>query len=420
MRILIVTQYFWPESFRINDLALGLRDRGHEVTVLTGLPNYPSGRLFPGYSLFSHSDNFEGIPVARSPLITRGKSKGLRLALNYLSFALGASLLGPWRCRSSVDAIFVFEPSPIIVGWPAMVMKWWKGAPILFWVQDLWPESLSATGTLKSGWGLGLIDRIVRHIYRHCDRVLIQSPGFREPIERQAVAPSKIVEFPNWAEALYQPLELPESAPERAEMPQGFRLLFAGNIGTSQSFPTILRAAELCRDEPEIKWVILGDGREKGWLEEQVRSRGLSECVSLLGHRPAEAMPRYFAAADALLITLKDSPAFARVIPSKLQSYLACGKPILGALGGDGANVILQANAGLVVPAEDAEGLAAAARRLLHGSQLERERWGRNGFDYYRKHFERERLLDRLEQILRETVGLSSREQPRETLQCAA
>lgn len=415
-----MTQYFWPESFRINDLALGLRDRGHEVTVLTGLPNYPSGRLFPGYNFSSHSDDFKGIPVARSPLITRGKSKGLRLALNYLSFAFSASLLGPWLCRSPVDAIFVFEPSPVIVGWPAMVMKWWKRAPILFWVQDLWPESLSATGTVKFGWGLGLVDRIVRHIYRHCDRVLIQSPGFREPIERQAVAPSKIVEFPNWAEALYQPIELPESAPERAELPVGFRLMFAGNIGTAQSFPTILRAAELCRDEPEIKWVILGDGREKEWVEEQVRSRGLSDCVCLLGHRPVEAMPRYFAAADVLLLTLKRDAAFARVIPCKLQSYLACGRPVLGGLDGDGANVIRQAGAGLVVSAEDAEGLAAAARRMLHSSQFDRERWGRNGFDYYQKHFERNRLLERLEQILHETVGLSGGDQPQETLQCAA
>ena len=412
-----MTQYFWPESFRINDLALGLRDLGHDVSVLTGLPNYPSGRLFPGYSLFSRRDDFEGIPVARVPLITRGKSKGLRLALNYLSFALSASLLGPWLCRRPVDAIFVFEPSPVIVGWPAMVMKWWKRAPILFWVQDLRPESLSATGSMKSGWGIDLVDRIVRHIYRDCDRVLIQSPGFREPIERQGVSSHKIIDFPNWAESLYRPLE---SAAEIAELPNGFRLLFAGNIGASQSFQTILRAAELCRDEPELKWIILGDGREKAWVEEQVQSRGLSECVLLLGQRPMHTMPHYFAAADALLLTLKRDPAFARVIPSKLQSYLACGRPVLGALDGDGANVIQQADAGLVVPSEDAEGLAAAARRMLHSSQLERERWGRNGFDYYQKHFERDRLLERLEQILRETVGLSGSDQPQETLQCAA
>ncbi len=420
MRILIVTQYFWPESFRINDLAIGLRDRGHEVTVLTGLPNYPTGRLFPGYNVFSRSDDFQGIRVIRVPLITRGQSKGMRLIANYLSFAMSACLLGPWLCRPPVDVVFVFQPSPILVGWPAIVMKWWTKAPILFWVQDLWPDSLLATGTVKSGWVTLLVDRIVRQIYRHCDRVLIQSPGFREPIEHQAVPASRIVEFPNWAESLYQPLELSASAPERAEVPRGFRILFAGNIGTSQSFPTILRAAELCLDEPELKWVILGDGREKASVEEQVRSRGLSDCVHLLGHRPVEMMPRYFATADVLLLTLKRDPAFARVIPSKLQSYLACGKPILGGLDGDGAEVIRNADAGLVVPAEDAEALAAAARRMLRSSVVERERWGLNGLRYSRQHFDRQVLLDRLEQLFREVIGWTFKDQIQETPKCAA
>lgn len=405
MRILIVTQYFWPETFRINDLALELRDRGHDVQVLTGLPNYPSGKLFAGYRPWLQRDDYQGIPIVRVPMITRGASKGARLAANYLSFALSACLLGPWMCRGKIDVVFAFEPSPIFVGWPAMVMKWWKKAPLLFWVQDLWPESLSATGVVKDGWVIRLTDRLVRHIYRHCDRVLIQSPGFREPIEQQAVPSQKIVEFPNWAESLYEPVDLPETAPELSELPSGCRILFAGNIGASQSFPTILRAAELCRDEPELKWVILGDGREKPAVEQEIQSRGLGQIVHLLGRRPMETMPRYFAAADILLLTLKRDPAFSRVIPSKLQSYLACGKPILGGLDGDGADVIREGDAGLVVPAEDAEALAAAARRMLHSSAEERQRWGRNGLQYSRTHFDRNGLIDQLEQLFREVSG---------------
>lgn len=420
MRILIVSQYFWPESFRISDLAIGLRDRGHDVSVLTGLPNYPSGKLFPGYNLFSRHDDFDGIPVTRTPLITRGNSKGLRLALNYLSFALTASLLGPWCCRRPVDAIFVFQTSPITVGWPAMVMKWFKHAPILFWVQDLWPESLSATNSVKSRSVIRFVDCIVRHIYRHCDRVLIQSPGFREPIESQGVPPQKIVDFPNWAESLYEPLDSHGAAAEDAELPSGFRLLFAGNIGAAQSFSTILDAAEMCREARELKWIILGDGREKAWVQQQILSRGLSECVHLLGSRPVAAMPRYFAVADALLLTLKRAPAFARVIPTKLQSYMACGKPVLGALDGVGADVIRHADAGLTTRAEDAEGLAAAALRMLHSSQLERERWGRNGWDHYQRHFERARLLELLENVLRETIDSPTNDQSQETIKCAA
>jgi glycosyltransferase involved in cell wall biosynthesis len=247
---------------------------------------------------------------------------------------------------------------------------------------------------------------MVRQIYRGCDRVLIQSPGFRQPIEKQAVPPNKIVEFPNWAESLYEPVELPEDAPERTELPEGFRILFAGNIGTSQSFPTILQAAELCRDEAELKWVILGDGREKASVEQEVKSRGLENIVHLLGRRPVESMPRYFAAADVLLLTLKRDPAFARVIPSKLQSYLACGKPVLGGLDGDGASVISESHAGLVVPAEDAQTLATAARRMLHSSPEERIQWGQNGLRYSQDHFNRQGLIDHLEELFREVTGI--------------
>ncbi len=413
MKILIVTQYFWPETFRINDLALELRDRGHEVSVLTGLPNYPSGKLFPGYRPlpWPQKDNYEGIPVYRVPHVTRGASKGIRLAINYLTFAWSACLFGPFICRQKYDVVFAFEPSPIFVGWPANVMKWCKRAPLLFWVQDLWPESLSATGVVKQGWVTTIVDRMVRQIYRGCDKVLIQSPGFRKPIEDQAVPPAKIVEYPNWAESLYEPIDLPADAPERGELPDGFRILFAGNIGTAQSFPTILDAAELCRDESSLKWVILGDGREKAAVEEQVKARGLEKTVFLLGRRPVETMPRYFAAADVLLLTLKRDPTFARVIPSKLQSYLACGKPVLGAVDGDGAGAIRDSESGLVVPAEDAVALASAARQMLHSNREDRLRWGHNGLQYAQQHFNRQRLIDRLEELFREvtdpqTVGL--------------
>lgn len=420
MKILIVTQYFWPETFRINDLALGLRDRGHDVSVLTGLPNYPSGKLFPGYRHGLQRDSYEGIPIVRVPMLTRGSSKGARLALNYFSFAFSAAFFGPWLCRQKVDVIFAFEPSPIFVGWPAMIMKWFKRAPLLFWVQDLWPESLSATGALHGGMLYRAVDRMVRHIYRNCDRVLIQSPGFREPIENQAVPAAKIVEYPNWAESLYTPIDLPDSAPEHTELPQGFRILFAGNIGASQSFPTILRAAELCRDELRIKWVILGDGREKAAVEEEVRARGLDQHVFLLGRRPVETMPRYFAASDVLLLTLKRDPAFARVIPSKLQSYLACGKPVLGAVDGDGADAIRQGNAGLVVPAEDAEALADAARQMFQSRDIDRQRWGQNGLDYSRQHFDRDRLIEKLETMFAEAAGLPTMNLPQQPHRKAA
>jgi colanic acid biosynthesis glycosyl transferase WcaI len=401
VKVLIITQYFWPESFRINDLAIGLRERGHEVTVLTGMPNYPSGRLFPGYSLFSPGqETFEGIPVHRVPLIPRGGGQRWRLALNYLSFAFFASLLAPFRCRGPFDLIFAYEPSPITVGLPAIVLKKFKRAPIMFWVQDLWPESLSATGAVRSKLLLYWVAKLVHFIYRRCDRILVQSEGFIPSVTALGADSRRVAYFPNWAEALYRPVATPENAPERKEVPAGFCVMFAGNIGAAQSFETILEAAALLRHHHDIHWVVIGDGHRRAWVEAQIVERGLKEKVHLLGLRPAEVMPRYFALADALLVTLKRDPIFALTIPSKVQSYLACAKPILAALDGEGARVVRESGVGIVCPAEDAKALAESVLRLSRMSPHERAVMGQRGRAYFEAKFEREKLLDRLEGLM--------------------
>ncbi|MGH7146379.1 MAG: glycosyltransferase family 4 protein [Nitrospiraceae bacterium] len=402
MKILIVSQYFWPESFRINDLALGLKERGHEVTVLTGMPNYPSGRMFSGYTMFSPTnERFEGIPILRFPLIPRGNGRRWRLALNYVSFALSASLLAPLRCKGPFDSIFVFEPSPVTVGIPALVLKKLTRVPIVFWVQDLWPESLSATGAVRSQRVLRWVAKLVRFIYRRCDCVLVQSEGFIPYVTAMGADPQRVMYFPNWAESLYHPVEVGADAPERAEMPDGFRVMFAGNIGAAQSFETILDAAERLKKHYDIHWVILGDGHRKSWVEEQVIARGLKGQVHLLGSRPLESMPRYFALADALLVSLKKDPLFAATIPSKVQSYLACGRPILAVLEGSGAAVVRDAGAGMVCAPDDGRGLAEAVLRLFQLSQQERSLMGQKARYYYDRHFERNMLLDRLESVFR-------------------
>jgi glycosyltransferase involved in cell wall biosynthesis len=405
LRVLIISQYFWPESFRINDLALGLRERGHQVTILTGLPNYPEGRIYPGYSWSSSADDFHGLQVIRVPLVPRGRSKGLQLAVNYASFAALASLLGPRRCRQAYDAVFVFEPSPVTVGLPAVVMKRLRKVPVLFWVQDLWPETLSATGMVRSRWLLRQVDRLVRYIYRHCDRVLVQSKAFVPRIVEQGVSAERIVYLPNWAEDFFHPLVLPDDAPERAELPAGFRILFAGNIGASQGCSAILEAAHRTRDHEQLHWCLLGDGHERGAVEREVARRGLSRTVHLLPRRPVETMPRWFAAADALLVSLRRDPVFSLTIPSKLQSYLACGRPILAALDGEGAAVVRESGAGLVSPAEDARELAQNALRMLASSDFERAHMGRAGRLYFERNFQRGLLLDRLEAVLGEVAG---------------
>ena len=399
MRILIVSQYFWPESFLVNDLAVGLCEKAHQVTVLTGIPNYPEGSFFPGYGFFKnrHQD-YKGVNVIRVPLIPRGQSTRLRLALNYFSFACSASLLGPFACQGKYDVIFVYQLSPVMVGLPALVLKRLNSAPIMFLIQDLWPESLSAAGAVRSPYVLKMVEWLVRGIYRGCDLILIQSEAFKEPVEKMGVPPWRIRYFPNSAANVYDKMaEKTTAVSENISFPSGFRIMFAGNVGAAQDFPTILSAAEMLRDNSDIHWLVVGDGSMLPWVKEQVANRGLSKNVQLLGRHPVEAMPGFYARADVMLVTLKKEPIFALTIPSKVQSYLAAGKPIIAALNGEGARIIKEAGAGLTCPAEDAAALADSVLAMYSKQPAERQEMSVRGAAYYHTHFERRMLLDRLE-----------------------
>lgn len=401
MNILIVSHYFWPENFYINNLARSLFDRGHRVTVLAGIPNYPAGKFFPGYGVLRRVvEDYHGIKVFHVPLVPRGNGSNLRLTLNYLSYVLCGCLLGPLWCRGHFDLILVFENSPVTVGLPALVLKRLRSIPVLFWVQDLWPESLSATGAVRSDFLLGLVGRLVRLIYRGSDFILAQSRAFFPSIAQYGGSEAKIVYFPNSADDFYRPVAVEADAPERALLPRGFRLMFAGNIGAAQDFETILAAAELLKERRGIHWVVLGDGRRRDWVADQVRARGLTGRVHLLGRFPAEDMPRFFGLADALLVTLRKDPIFALTIPSKVQAYLACGRPIVGALDGEGARVVQEAEAGLTGPAGDAAALAENVLAMQRLSKSQRQVMGLRGRAYFEQHFEREMLLDRLEALM--------------------
>jgi glycosyltransferase involved in cell wall biosynthesis len=398
VKILIVSQYFWPEQFRINDLALGLKERGHEVAVLTGVPNYPTGKLFPGYGWWKkRRDDFEEIPVYRVPLFLRRQGRAGQLALNYLSFVFFGCLLGPWYLRRrDFDLVFVYEPSPFTVGIPAILMRRLKKAPILFWVQDLWPESLEAAGAVRSPLILKSVGRVVRLIYRHIDLALVQARAFIEPAVAAGASPERIRYFPNWAESFYRPAASGE-LPENLEIPEGFKVMFAGNLGESQALGTIISAATRLKDEIEVHWLIVGDGRRKEWMRSEVDRLGLGGQVHFLGSYPSERMPGMFSTANVLLATLRKDPAFARTIPSKVQTYLACAKPVLAALDGEGARVVKEAGAGLAVAAEDDEALAEAVRQMYRMSPEKLLIMGKNGRDYYNKEFERDMLIERLE-----------------------
>jgi glycosyltransferase involved in cell wall biosynthesis len=406
MRILVVTQYFWPEDFRINDLVKEWVRRGHEVTVLTGIPNYPDGEVFAAYRQrpadFLH---FEGARLVRIPMVARGRG-GLRLVLNYLSFALSGMVIGAWRLRAEqADVVFVFEPSPVTVGLPAVVLGKLKGAPIVFWVLDLWPETLAAVGVVRSARVLAWAARLVRFIYDRCALVLGQSKGFLTSIRRHCSDASKVRYFPNWAEDVYQTGINASPAPEVPAQAGVFTVLFAGNIGDAQDMPAVLDAVEQLRDRTDIRWVIVGDGRKWEWLRYQVQTRGLQDCVVLPGRFAADRMPSFFAHADALLVSLKRDPVFSMTIPGKVQSYLLAGLPLLGMLDGEGASVIQEARAGLTCQAGDGAALAQAVLDLLAMPLEQRRQLGQSGRSYAQTEFGRPLLMDRMEALLAEAAA---------------
>ena len=402
MKVLVVSQYFWPESFRVNDLALGLVERGHEVTVLTGQPNYETGRFAHGYRAFRPlRERYGGVTVIRMPLVSRGPGTGVRLAVNYLSFALSASVLAPFRLRERHDVTLVYQMSPFIMAAPAFVLKRFRGTPVVFWIQDQWPETLRATGKVRSKAILGALRRLVARMYRASERVLVQSEAFRPAVIDAGVPPTSIDYLPNWAESVYQPSDVPATASQERELPQGFRVMLAGNIGVAQALPTVIEAARQLASVEDLQWVVVGDGRRRQWMRDRVAELGLSDRFCFIDRRPVEMMPSYFALADVLLVTLAADPVYSLTIPSRLQSYLACGRPVAGALDGEGARVIEESEAGLVCPAEDAGGLADTVMELRNATPTERQAMGRRGRAYFERHFEREMLITRLEGHLR-------------------
>ncbi|MBU4117851.1 MAG: glycosyltransferase family 4 protein, partial [Proteobacteria bacterium] len=355
-------------------------------------------------------DHYAGAKVYRVPMLARGRSS-LSLLFNYLSFVLGACFLGPWRLQGQAfDIIFVFEPSPVTVGLPAVLIGRLKKAPVVFWALDLWPETLVAVGVVRSTRVLAAIGHLVRFIYTRCALVLGQSRGFLENIAKYCDDSSKIRYFPSWAEDVFSQDEL-KPAPEVPPAEGSFNVLFAGNVGEAQDFPAVLDAAESLKHNLAIRWLVVGNGRMMDWLRVEVSRRGLERCFLLLGRFPMERMPSFYAHADVLLVSLKCDPVFSLTIPGKIQSYLMAGLPLLGMLDGEGANIIRDAEAGLVCPAGDANGLAQSVRQLAAMPRLERLRLGSNGRDYAKKEFNREVLMDRLEGWFVELARVNLRHQ---------
>lgn len=401
MKILIVCQYYPPEPFRVGDLARGLHERGHQVTVLTGFPNYPQGKLYKGFSLrLFRQDNDHGVTVWRVPLFPDTSFNRLKRILNYVSFFLSASLIGPFLVGCRYDAILTFQLSPVSMAIPSVIIRALSGfrIPIYHWVQDIWPESLEAAGLKTNPKVVGLLRKLVSFLYHQSEKVLIQSEGFRNLVLSYGIASSRIEYLPNWAEDLYQPLNPDIEFAKKESMGEGFHVVFAGNIGAAQGLETVIDAAKLLQSHSDIRFIIIGDGANLENLKSYARD---VSNVELKGRKNLELMPTYFALADVLLVHLKRDPLFALTIPSKVQSYLACGRVVVAGLQGSGSEVINESEGGIVCEPENPQALCDAILKVYKMPIAERQKMSQNALNYYSTHFSRNLVLDKLQQILK-------------------
>ena len=395
MRILVISQYFYPENFRINDLCYGLKEKGHNVTVLTGKPNYPNGRFYEGYGFFKKKfEIINGINIYRSNLIPRGKGSGFRLFINYLSFVF-FGLFRLFFIKEKFDKIFVYAPSPITVGYLGAFASFLFRAKPYLWVHDLWPESVKDAGGIKNEIILSLVNLMTKSIYYFYQIILVQSPSFKEYLMAQGVNEKKIIYYPYYAESFYN---IVDQKPDLEEIfSKKLNLVFAGNIGVAQSFDTIIKSVKVASEMLDnFQFIILGEGRDKKRVLDKIESMSLTNNFKFLGSFPPEEMPNFFASADALVVSLKKSKIFSMTIPGKLQSYLASGKPIIASLDGIGAEIIKESSSGYVTPSEDHHGLAKSIINFDKLSLEQRSKLGANARKYFEKEFERDKLLLKL------------------------
>ena len=397
-RILLVTQYFQPENFKCNDIAFDMQRRGNDVTVLTAIPNYPQGKFFDGYGLFKRrTEVINGVKVIRGFVIPRGKGGKICLSLNYLSYLVSSCIMALYLAlRHRYDAIFVHQVSPVTIGVAATLVKKIQRIPMYFWVLDLWPESLTAAVGLRNRYVLGSFAKMTQWFYRNSDKILISSKGFEKSICQKGNFADKIIYFPNWIDSALTTT----SDVATPEVPDGFVAMFAGNIGASQDFDSILSGAEQLKSHSNIHIVIVGNGRDRERVEGEIARRQLTDTVHCVGSYPLEAMPATFAKADVLFAALKDEEIFALTVPAKIQAYMSAGKPIVTMINGEAKELIESVGCGVAVRSGDADGFAKALLSLSQMSQAEREAMGVNGVEFAKTHFDFNGQMNLLEDIL--------------------
>ncbi len=384
MRVLLLTQWFDPEpTFKGLLFAKELQCQGHQVEVLTGFPNYPGGVLYPGYRIRPYQrEVVEGVVVHRVALFPSHDRSSARRIANYLSFAVSAALASALCSRP--DVAYVYHP-PGTIALPAWVLRVLRGVPVVYDVQDLWPDTLRATGMVTDRRVLGLVGWAMKRTYALATEIVVLSPGFARRLVERGVSPERVTVVPNWAAEDAITNDDPVLSRKELGIGDEFVVVFAGTMGPAQALGTILDAAEILREETRVRFLLVGAGVEAERLRDEAAGRGLSN-VTFLPRRPPSEIGQVLAAADALLVHLRDDPLFAITIPSETQAYLMTGKPVLMGVRGDAANLAESAGAGLVFSPGQPQALVDAVQTLRGLSSADRARMGARGASYYREH----------------------------------
>ena len=404
-RILFVCQYFYPETFRGNDIAFHLAEEGHDVHVVTGVPNYPKGKFFPGYGLFKkRHEVINGVRVTHLPIVPRGEDNKIMLMLNYFSYLLvGWIWMFFHALRHRYDMVFCQQLSPVMMSSPAVLYKKIRRASLYTWVLDLWPESLTAAGGINNKYILGFFDWFVKSEYKNSDKILTSSKSFEQSILKYGDYEDKIIYFPQWSDGTSNvsntDFTLPEKLQELANG-ENFIVMFAGAVGEAHGMECNMQAALKTKQHKNIKWVIVGDGRRLDWVRSFVKDNTMNDTVITLGRFPSETMPMFFEKADAMLVSLTDSPLFNMYSPAKIASYMAAERPIIAVLNGEGGEVIKAAECGWNVNAGDSDSLAELVIRLSETDKQVLKDKGRNGKEYYDIFFTKDKCLKKLDEIM--------------------
>lgn len=394
MKVLVVCQHFYPETFRINDICFELVKKGHQVTVLTGLPNYPKGKIFKDYRFFKNrNQKINGVAIKRCSLVGRGKST-IKMGINYIWFAIFGSLKALFM-KKDFDIIYVYQLSPITMAWPAIVIKRLKKIPLIIHCLDQWPISVTTGPISKKSIIYKILYKISVWTYNKANKITISSKSFKKYFEEELHISSKdkgLDYYPSYAESDYENL--------KEEKNDDFDLLFAGNIGPAQSVETIIEAAKILKNHKNIKFHIVGDGLNKENCEKMVEKYKL-ENVVFYGFHAVSEMPKFYSKADAFLITMVNNEVVNNTLPAKVQSYMVAGKPIIGAISGEVKDVIIDADCGLCCESLDYKNFADL---ILEASKDKKrlEIWSKNSKAYYEKHFKKEDSIDNLIKLFKE------------------